>query len=514
MASEVNVNKRSKLQITGLVLGPVLFALVWMMNLDPAHPEVTRMAAVAVLMAVLWVTEAIPLAATSLFPVILYPLLGIMKGKTAAGVYFNSTIFLFMGGFLIALAMEKWNLHKRIALFTVKTIGGGPSRIIFGFMLASAFLSMWISNTATAVMMLPIGLSIIMKMEDQFGEETTKSFAIPLLLGIAYASSMGGAATLVGTPPNLVLSRTFEQLFPAAPGISFGTWMLMALPLTVIMIAIIWFLLTQVFYRTPAHIRVDPTVVEKEYKDLGPISPEEKKVLMIFALTAVLWIFRKNLNLGFAVVPGWASMLPFPFLVDDGTVAIAMSMILFFLPVTRKESTSATILDSEVFTKLPWGIILLFGGGFALAKGFQLSGLSVFIGNKLQILEGTSPVVMISSICTTLTFLTELTSNTATTQMILPVLSSMAVAMKINPLMLMIPATLSASCAFMMPIATPPNAIVFSSGKIRMFDMVKAGLLINLIGIMVITGIFFALGTTVFSIESGMIPQWALLTAK
>ncbi|MBI9091078.1 MAG: SLC13/DASS family transporter [Desulfobacterium sp.] len=514
MASEVNMNKRSKLQTTGLVLGPVLFALVWMMNLDPEHPEVTRMAAVAVLMAVMWVTEAIPLAATSLFPIILYPLLGIMKGKTAAGVYFNSTIFLFMGGFLIALAMEKWNLHKRIALFTVKTIGGGPSRIIFGFMLASAFLSMWISNTATAVMMLPIGLSIILKMEEQFGEDTTKTFAIPLLLGIAYAASMGGAATLVGTPPNLVLSRTFEQLFPAAPPISFGTWMLMALPLTIVMIAIIWFLLTQVFYRTPAHVTIDPTVVEKEYKALGPISPEEKKVLMVFALTAFLWIFRKNLNLGFAVVPGWASMLPFPGLVDDGTVAIAMSMILFFLPVTRKESTSATILDSEVFTKLPWGIILLFGGGFALAKGFQLSGLSVFIGGKLQILEGTSPVVMITSICTTLTFLTELTSNTATTQMILPILSSMAVAMKINPLMLLIPATLSASCAFMMPIATPPNAIVFSSGRIRMFDMVKAGILINFIGILVITGVFFAIGTMVFAIEPNIIPQWAMVATK
>ncbi|MCP4116114.1 MAG: SLC13/DASS family transporter [Desulfobacteraceae bacterium] len=514
MASEVNVNKRSKLQTTGLVLGPVLFALVWMMNLDPAHPEVTRMAAVAVLMAVMWVTEAIPLAATSLFPVILYPLLGIMKGKTAAGVYFNSTIFLFMGGFLIALAMEKWNLHKRIALFTVKTIGGGPSRIIFGFMIASAFLSMWISNTATAVMMLPIGLSIILKMEEQFGEETTKSFAIPLLLGIAYAASMGGAATLVGTPPNLVLSRTFEQLFPAAPAISFGTWMLMALPLTIIMLGIIWFLLTQVFYRTPAHVRVDPTVVEKEYNDLGPISAEEKKVLLVFAMTAILWIFRKNLNLGFAVMPGWASMLPFPSLVDDGTVAISMSMILFFLPVTRKESDSATILDSKVFSKLPWGIILLFGGGFALAKGFQLSGLSVFIGNKLQILEGTSSVVMISSICTTLTFLTELTSNTATTQMILPILSSIAVAMKINPLMLLIPATLSASCAFMMPIATPPNAIVFSSGRIRMFDMVKAGVLINFIGIVVITGIFFAIGTMVFAIEPGMIPQWALVATN
>ncbi|MCP4119129.1 MAG: SLC13/DASS family transporter [Desulfobacteraceae bacterium] len=514
MASHETTNKRSKMQKTGLVLGPMLFVIIWMMNLDPAKPEVTRMAAIAGFMAVMWVTEAIPMAATSLLPVILYPLMGIMAGKSAAAVYFNSTIFLFMGGFLIALAMEKWNLHKRIALLTVKTIGGGPSRIVFGFMMASAFLSMWISNTATAVMMLPIALSIVMKMEEQFSEADTKSFTMPLLLGIAYAASMGGAATLVGTPPNLVLTRTFEQLFPTAPAISFGTWMLMALPLAFVMIIIIWFLLTQVFYRTPSHVKVDPTVIENEYRQLGPISSEEKKVLMVFAATALLWIFRKDLILGFAVLPGWGSLMPFSNLVDDGTVAITMSMFLFFLPSRAKDAESATLLDSTVFTKLPWGIILLFGGGFALAKGFHVSGLSVFIGSKLHILEGTSPIAMISSICATLTFLTELTSNTATTQMILPILSSLAVAMKINPLMLLVPATLSASCAFMMPIATPPNAIVFGSGRIRMYEMVKAGILINFIGVAVITGIFLTLGTMAFAIYPAEIPQWAMLSAN
>ena len=508
------LNNRSKLQQLGLALGPLLFMFVWMLDLDPAHPEVTRMAAVATLMAVMWVTEAIPLAATSLLPVICYPLLGIMKGKAAAAVYFNSTIFLFMGGFLIALAMERWNLHKRIALFVVRTIGGGPSRIVFGFMMASAFLSMWISNTATAVMMLPIALSIVLKMEEQFGKDDAKTFALPLLLGIAYAASMGGAATLVGTPPNLVLTRTFEQLFPTAPPISFGTWMLMALPLTFAMILIIWLLLTQVFFRTPAHVTVDQTVVEKEYKALGPTSAEEKKVLLVFALTALLWIFRKDLNLGMVVVPGWASLLPFQGMVDDGTVAIFMALTLFLLPTTSKDADCATILDEEVFAKLPWGIILLFGGGFALAKGFQTSGLSAFIGQKLQILEGTSTIGMISTICGTLTFLTELTSNTATTQMILPILSAIAVAMKINPLMLLIPATLSASCAFMMPIATPPNAIVFSSGRIRMYEMVKAGILINCIGVVVITCVFLAFGITVFAIDPAVIPQWAFLAAQ
>jgi sodium-dependent dicarboxylate transporter 2/3/5 len=507
------VNKRSTLQKTGLILGPILFFVVLMLNLDPAHPNITRMAAVAVLMAVLWVTEAVPLATTSLIPIILYPLLGIMKGKSAAGVYFSSTIFLFIGGFLIALAMEKWNLHKRIALFTVKTIGGSTTRIVFGFMVASAFLSMWISNTATTVMMLPIGMSIILKMEEQFNTKDTHNFSLCLLLGIAYAASMGGAATLVGTPPNLVLVRTFEQTFPNAPAISFGIWMIMALPLSIIMIGIIWFLLTKVIYKVPSHVRVDHSIVDKEYRALGKLSPEEKKVLIVFALTAALWIFRKDLNLGFIVVPGWAGLLPFPKLIDDGTVAILMSCILFFLPTKSKDADSATILDSDVFSKLPWGIILLFGGGFALAKGFAVSGLSAFIGAKLGILEGTNPVLMISGICATLTFLTELTSNTATTQMILPILSSIAVAMKTNPLMLLIPATLSASCAFMMPVATPPNAIVFGSGRIKMFEMVKAGILINIIGVFVVTAIFLLLGTFVFSIDPNILPEWATLAA-
>lgn len=514
MASQEVMNRFSKMQITGLIAGPILFACIWMLNLNPAKPEVTRMAAIAGFMAVMWVTEAIPMAATSLLPMVLYPVMGIMAGKAAAAVYFNSTIFLFMGGFLIALAMERWNLHKRIALFTVKTIGGGPARIVFGFMMASAFLSMWISNTATAVMMLPIGLSIVSKMEESFTAEETKTFSIPLLLGIAYAASMGGAATLVGTPPNLALVQIFKQLFPTAPPISFGVWMLMALPIAFIMIGVIWFLLTQVFYKTPAHVKVDPTVVREEYRQLGTISPEEKKVLIVFAMTALLWIFRKDLNIGFAIIPGWSSLLPFPKLVDDGTVAITMAIVLFFLPTTQKDAKSSTILDTSVFAKLPWGIILLFGGGFALAKGFQVSGLSEFIGNKMKILDGTSSVVMISGICTTLTFLTELTSNTATTQMVLPILSSIAVAMKVNPLMLLIPATLSASCAFMMPIATPPNAIVFSSGRIKMYEMVKAGILVNFVGVVIITGVFLTLGTMVFSIDSAVLPQWAMLTVQ
>jgi len=506
---------RSHLQMVGLFLGPVLFFAVLALELDPTKPIVSHMAAVAVLMATWWITEAIPLAATAILPMVLFPLLGILTGKATAPLYFNSTIFLFIGGFMIALAMERWHLHRRIALLIIRLIGGGPSRIVLGFMGASAFLSMWISNTATAVMMLPIGLSIILQMESEFGEKDSRNFTLALMLGIAYAASMGGAATLVGTPPNLAFQRVFELTFPNGPGVSFGLWFIMALPLTLIMLGIIWVMLTKIFFRPAAHLKVDKGIVDKEYHALGPMSFEEKCVLVIFTATAFLWIFRKDLNLGFVSIPGWSGLLPDPKVVDDGTVAIVMALILFFIPTRGQEARtrSATLLDSSVFQHLPWGIILLFGGGFALAKGFQVTGLAEFLGSQLGLLANFPPLLMIGLICLTLTFLTEVTSNTATTQMILPILASLGVAMGENPLLLMIPATLSASCAFMMPVATPPNAIIFGSGRVRITDMVKVGFFINLIGVVIISLLFYFLGTAVFAVEPGVQPDWAQLTA-
>ncbi len=507
----MNLSKhtRSNAQIAGLISGPILFALVLFIDFVPAKPVVSRMAAIALLMSVWWITEAIPLAGTAILPMILYPLMGILPGKATAPIYFNSTIFLFIGGFMIALTMEKWDLHKRLALLTIRAIGGGPSRIIFGFMVASAFLSAWMSNTATTIMMLPIGLSIILKMEEEFGEADTHRFALCLMLGIAYAASMGGMATLVGTPPNLVLQRTFQLTFPEAPPISFGIWMIMAVPVAVCMVVIIWVVLTKLIYRPPGHLRVDPKIVNNEYKALGPMTYEEKVVAIVFILTAVLWVFRKNLVLGFVTIPGWSNLLPTSKLIDDGTVAIFMASLLFLFPTRNPQAQTATVMDLTVFKNLPWDIVLLFGGGFALAKGFQVTGLADFIGNKLEVLAGFSTIGMIGVICTSLTFLTELTSNTATTQMILPILASLAVAMKTNPLLLMIPAALASSCAFMMPVATPPNAIVFGSGRVKIGEMVKAGLLINLIGIVVITVLFLLLGTLVFGIKAGVLPVWA-----
>lgn len=503
------------MQQVGLVLGVVLFFLVLALDLDPDKPAVTRMAAVAVLMATWWVTEAIPLAATAVLPLLLFPILDILTGKDTAPLYFNSTIVLFMGGFMIALTMERWNLHKRIALVVIRTIGGGPARIILGFMAASAFLSMWISNTATAVMMLPIGLSIVLQMESEFDAKEARNFSVGLMLGIAYAASVGGMATLVGTPPNLAFQRVFELTFPDGPGVSFGTWFVMALPLTIIMLTVIWVLITKVLFRPPAHLKVDPGIVDRELKSLGAMSFEERIVFLVFLTTALLWVFRGDLELGFAEIPGWSNLLPDPRMVDDGTVALFMASLLFLVPTRSFEARSkaATLMDGSVFKNLPWGIIILFGGGFALAEGFQATGLADYLGSRLQLLSGIPTLLMIALICLSLTFLTEVTSNTATTQMILPILASVGVAMGENPMLLMIPATLSASCAFMLPVATPPNAVVFGSGRVEIGDMVKTGIIINLLGVIIITFLFYFLGTAVFSIEPGVQPDWAATSA-
>ncbi len=496
-------------QTIGFWLGIGFFVTLMLFPIEPSNVPASRMAAVALLMATWWVTDAIPLFATALLPLFLYPLLEIMGGRATAPIYFNSTIVLFIGGFLIALTMEKWDLHKRIALNIIHAVGGGPARIVLGFMLAAAFLSMWISNTATAVMMVPIGLAIVLKIEDAFGAERSHAFTVSLMLGIAYGASVGGLTTLVGTPPNLSFVRIFEILFPEAPSIAFGQWLVMALPIGLIMLASAWFFLTQIFYRTPSDVTVDQGVVSQERTQLGPVSYEERWVLAVFVSTAALWVFRVDLNVGLFTIPGWSRLLPEPGLVDDGTIAIGMASLLFFVPTRDRSSGARRIAGPDVIPRLPWDIVLLFGGGFALAAGFQQTGLAVLIGEQFELLGSLPTFVMIMLVCLALTFLTELTSNLATTEMILPILAAVAVATGNHPLILMIPATLSASCAFMMPVATPPNAIVFGSERLQVGEMARVGLALNFLGALVIATIVFFVGTVVFDIDPSAIPDWA-----
>jgi sodium-dependent dicarboxylate transporter 2/3/5 len=501
-------------QKIGFWLGVAFFVLLMVFPVDPANAPASHLAAVALLMATWWVTDAIPLFATALLPLLLYPLLGVMDGGATAPIYFNSTIVLFIGGFMIALTMEKWNLHKRIALNIIHAVGGGPARIVLGFMIASAFLSMWISNTATAVMMVPIGLAIVLKIEDAFGFERSHPFTVSLMLGIAYGASLGGLTTLVGTPPNLSFIRIFAILFPEAPPIAFGQWLVMAFPIGVIMIATAWFLLTRVFYRTPDDVTVEHDVIVRERAELGSISYEERAILVVFVTTALLWVFRVDLNVGLFTIPGWSNLLPYADLIDDGTIAIGMASLFFFIPARDTSGDDARLMGPDIIPRLPWDIVLLFGGGFALAAGFQQTGLAELIGAKFELLGSLPTFVMIVLVCLAITFLTELTSNLATTEMILPILAAVAVATETHPLILMIPATLSASCAFMMPVATPPNAIVFGSERLSVGEMARVGIVLNLIGAAVIAVIVYLIGTVVFQIDPSVVPDWATSIAS
>ena len=495
----------------GWWLGLAGFAALLAFPVAPDNLPASRLAAVATLMAVWWITQAIPLFATALLPLVLFPLLGILSGRETAPIYFNHIIVLFIGGFMIALTMQRWNLHRRIALAIIARVGGGPARLVLGFMVAAAFLSMWISNTATAVMMTPIGLAIILQMEERAGAESRR-FSVGLLLGIAYGCSLGGMTTLVGTPPNLSFARIHELLFPAAPAIAFGQWMVVALPVAILMLLAAWLLITQVLYRVPRAAVVDRGVIDAEQARLGPISFEERAVLAVFATTALLWVFRVDLQLGAFTLPGWSRLAPWPTLIDDGVVAIAMASLLFFIPA-RNGAAGERLMGAEVLPKLPWNVVLLIGGGFALASAFQQTGLAHLIGGQLEAVAALPTFALILLVCLALTFLTELTSNTATTEMILPILAAVAVATGTHPLVLMIPATMSASCAFMMPVATPPNAIVFGSERLTVAEMARAGIFLNLLGALLISSTVYTLGLAVFDIDPAVVPAWAAALA-
>jgi len=468
----------SERRIIGLVLGPLLFLVLLVLpppqNMSPAAWNV---AAVATLMATWWISEAIPLAATALLPIVMFPLLDIMSTSTTTTAYANHLIFLFMGGFLIAMAMQKWNLHKRIALHTIHRVGVSPSRIILGFMIATAFLSMWISNTATAMMMLPIALAVIgqltlneAKSTDDHGKTT--AFGTALMLGIAYSASIGGVATLIGTPPNAILAGVVENLYQQR--ISFATWMGFGVPLSLVMLGIAWFYLTRLAYPVVNQTTTDvKEVIRKELAELGPISRQEMWVAAVFAIVAISWITR-----GLFDIPALAG-------VSDATIAMAGALVLFVIPsdFSKKEF----LLDWPTAVKLPWDILVLFGGGFALAKGFSDSGLTEWIVTQLSILQGAHLIVLVLVVTLVVIFLTEVTSNTATATLILPVMGALAQAVDVQPLSLMVPAAVAASYAFMLPVATPPNAIVFSSRYITIPQMARAGLWMNLLASLIIT---------------------------
>jgi len=385
--------------------------------------------------------------------------------------------------------------------------GSGYGKILFGFMFSTAFLSMWMSNTATAMMMVPVAMSLIYKFTEYLSPEDAKKVSVGLLLSIAYGASVGGIATLIGTPPNLAFSKIFALNFPNAPEISFSKWFVFALPVSFVMLITVWFILYYKFKPSVTDEITDNTIFKDQYKQLGKTTYEEKVVFIAFLVLAFLWIFRNGFNFGF-YIPGWASLFNHPEYLNDGTVAVFVAAVLFLIP--SKSEKNKRILDNKVFAKLPWHIIILFGGGFALAKAFKVSGLTEYLGQQLTVLAGINPFLIIFVIALFMSFLTELTSNTASTQMILPIIASLSISLRINPLLLMITATLAASLAFMLPVATPPNAIIFGTNKIRIRDMMRTGFWLNMTGVLIVSLAMYYWGQYVFDIDINVFPEWAM----
>ena len=460
----------------GLYLGPILFILTrFFLELEGLSDQANAVLASTLWIAIWWITEAIPIAATSLLPIILFPLSGALPLADTTSSFGHRFVFLYLGGFILALAIQKWNLHKRIALNIIKVVGTNVQKIILGFMVATAFLSMWISNTATAVMMLPIGIAIIKQMKDlkNTSEDENLIFGKALMLSIAYSASIGGIATLIGTPPNLVFAGIIQETYNIE--ISFLKWFQFGLPISILLLAISWVYLTKVAFKFKQNeFNKGKEEINRQLEELGSISYEEKIVLSVFVVTGLAWILRTYLLNKF--IPN----------LDDSIIALISGISLFLFQANNQEGKKEKIMNWEDAVKLPWGILLLFGGGLAIAQGFQSSGLANWIAENLTQLNGFSLFIILLVLITAVNFLTEITSNLATTAMLLPILAPTAVILGVHPYILMVGATLAASCAFMLPVATPPNAVVFGSNYLKISDMVRVGILMNIISIIII----------------------------
>jgi sodium-dependent dicarboxylate transporter 2/3/5 len=486
-------------QVAGWIVGPLLLLLTLLLPAPEGLSELGwRTAGVAGLMAVWWICEPIPIPATSLLPMVLFPLLGVVDIRAAAAPYAHPIIYLFFGGFLLALAMERWNLHRRIALGLVGMMGTQPSRIVGGFMVAAAFLSMWVSNTATALMMLPIALSVTSLLEAQAqsseDKEHAATFTLVLLLAVAYSATIGGLGTLIGTPPNALLAAFLSQTYDVRIG--FGEWMLIGVPVVIVGVPLAWFLMTHVIFRLKGmEIAGAAEAIAHERGKLGPLSVPEAKVAAIFALTALGWVTQ----------PFLAEYIPF---ISDAGIALLGGLLLFLTPVNLRKGEF--LMNWETAKRAPWDVFLLFGGGLSLASMIEKQGVAEWIGTFFSGAEAIPVLALVALICALILMLTELTSNTATAATFLPVIAAVAISIGEHPLLLLVPAAMAANCAFMLPVGTPPNAIVFGSGRISLPEMAKAGWWLNVTFVMLIVVMVYALGPLVFDIEPGVLPDWAM----
>ena len=480
--------------ILGLILGPILFLVIMIfVDAEGLSFEAKCILASTAWMAIWWVTECVPISVTALLPIVLFPLTGGMDLATTTAAYGHKLVFLFVGGFLIALAIEKWHLHKRLALNIIRVTGSNKSRVILGFMLATAFLSMWISNTATSIMILPVGLAIISQLKDdpKTVENENEVFGKSLMIAIAYSASIGGMATLIGTPPNMVLAGVVEESYGIK--LNMFDWMKFGVPLSSFLLFVCWLYLTKIAFKFKnEEFSAGKEEILRQINKLGRFSNEEIKVLVVFTLTALGWIFRGSIETIFPMI-------------DDTIIAIFFAVTLFIIP-TKNQKTNTTLLVWNDTVKLPWGILILFGGGMAIASAFGKSGLALWIADLLTNLNDVSLFLIILIIVTSINLLTEVTSNMATTAMLLPVLVTIALAIDVHPYFLLVAATLAASCAFMLPISTPPNAVVFGSGFLKIEDMFKKGVWMNLISIITITLVVYYTLPYVFEMTAELLP--------
>ena len=478
---------------TGLLLGPITFLIVLVFgSFEGLSSQGLAVLATTFWIAIWWITEAVPIAVTALLPIVLFPLTGGMELSTTTAAFGHKYVFLYLGGFLISIAIEKWNLHRRIALNIIAFIGSDIRKVILGFMLATAFLSMWISNTATSVMMLPIGMAIIKQLKDNpaTDENENQVFGKALMLGIAYSASIGGIATLIGTPPNLVLAGVISETYGVE--IDFFKWFIFGFPISIILLVFCWIYLTRhAFKFKQTEFPGGLKEIKRLRTELGPISYEERWVSLVFILAAFSWISRS-----FILKPLFPAL-------DDTIIAIFFGVLLFILP--SKKKGEAIISWKDTFN-LPWGIIILFGGGMALAKAFEVSGLAIWLGDLMNDFGSLPLILLILVLVTAINFLTEITSNLATTAMLLPVLAPLALEVGVHPFGLMVGAAVAASCAFMLPVATPPNAVVFGSGYLTIPDMVSKGIILNLFSIILITIMVYFLLPVMWDIDLAKFP--------
>lgn len=526
----------------GRWLAPLVFVgLLWCPAPEGLPVSAWRLVAVTVAMAILWFTQGLPIAATSLIPLCAYPLLGIQKADEVSKSYIDSNIWLSLGGFIIALGIERWGLHRRMALHVLCGLGTSPRRLVLGFMAATCFISMWISNTAAALMMLPIGMALLKTLEElSAGSKSPDGSTVDgsrlsmpwlpvlgtsLVLGIAYAASIGGTMTTVGTPTNVAFLGIWSRQFPNAPQVPTGQWIMSFGPFGVVMTLATWLVLTRHLPRQLPRNWLPADFFRNRLHALGRPRRGELWMFVIFVSTALLWIFRAPFQIGekplvmgwgnwletVLAALGWAGSFKATFL-HDATVSISMCLLMFCIPVEKdKQGKTAFLMDWQTAHRLPWDLVLLFGGGFALAGAFETTGLARWIGDNLtSIVTVRSIILWIIIICTLMTFLTEFTSNVATANMFLPIIASVSVSLGYDPRLLMLPATISTSLGFMLPVGTPPNAIVFGTGRVRIDQMARYGFVVNLLGIVLvsITTLFWMV--PVMGISLTKKPDWAV----